>query len=506
MDYNIAMRSLTMRPLLALGCLGVLCQALAFANPQEPVVRAVQLKGVTVASPEQVGAPIYALIGTTPSPEQIQSALQAVEGWYRERGYALAKVADYSLDANGILTVEVIEGTIEEVIIEGNKRTRSEVLRRLVGVHQGEVYNEQRIARIRQRLGRFPFLRDARLSPQPTDELGKAKLVLQVEEERSSDLAIAAGYTSDEGFVGYIDFIETNVGGLAHRFRFQLQRELYRNSETGELEPQRPSVAVSYEVPRLLPGSINFGIEAYNRAHFYPLFYLESDILRRFERRVGFNAYIGLDWRELFELRLRYRSDRVDYDDAPLYLLSPLQKLANRGKFSTIGFQLLFDTREGHSFVHSGLFVNLLAERTLEGGDFSFTRFVAETEYVVPLGNRKTLHLRGMLGAGSNSLPISEQFWLGGYDLLRGYGQDEFYGTRAVAGSAEYRFPVMEAVQGAFFVDAGTVWTPSRGEQARVRWGTGVGLRFASPIGLLRLDVAYGKRGFIYLSLDTRSY
>lgn len=466
-------------------------------------MRAVQLKGVTVASPEQVGASVYALIGTTPSPEQLQSALQAMEGWYRERGYTLAKVADYTLGTDGTLTVEVIEGVIQDVAIEGSKRTRPEVLRRLVGVRPGEVYNEERIARIRQRLGRFQFLRDARLSPQPTEELGKATLVLQVEEERSSDLAIAAGYTSDEGFVGYIDFIETNVGGLAHRFRFQLQREVYRNLDTGELEPQRASVAASYEAPRLLPGAFNFGIEVYDRAPFYPVFYLETDILRRFERRVGVNAYIGLDWRELFELRLRYRADRVDYDDAPPYRLNPIQKLSNRGKFSTLGFQVLFDTREGHSFVYSGLFVSLLTERTLSGSDFQFTRFLAEAEYVVPMGNRQTLHLRGMLGAGSDTLPISEQFWLGGYDLLRGYSQDEFRGTRALAGSVEYRLPVMEAIQGALFVDAGAVWTPSQGEQARLRWGAGVGLRFASPIGLLRLDVAYGKHGFVYLSLDT---
>jgi outer membrane translocation and assembly module TamA len=34
-----------------------------------------------------------------------------------------------------------------------------------------------------------------------------------------------------------------------------------------------------------------------------------------------------------------------------------------------------------------------------------------------------------------------------------------------------------------------------------VRAGVGAGLRFASPIGLIRLDLAYGKRGFVYLSL-----
>ncbi len=484
-------------------CLLVLCHLLLMAEASEQEVRAVRLEGVTVAPAEQVGTSVYALIGTTPTPEQLRSALQGIEDWYRERGYVLAKVVDCKLMEDGTLLVEVIEGVITGVTIEGNKRTRSEVLRRLIGVREGEVYNEQRMARIRQRLGRFPFLHDAKLSPQPTEELGKATLMLQVEEERSAELAVAAGYTSEEGFIGYVDFVETNVGGLAHRFRFQLQREVFRNEVTRELEPQRASVSASYEAPRFLPGSFNFGIEVYDRAPFYPVFYLDRTFLRRFERRVGVSAYIGLDLRDLFELRLRYRNDHVDYDDAPVYLISPLQQLNNRGRFSTLGFQVLFDTREGRSFVESGLFFSLLTERTLSGSDFQFTRVVAEAEYVIPIAKRQSLHLRGFVGGGSDTLPLSEQFWLGGFHLLRGYDQDEFHGTRAVAGSVEYRLPIMEAVQGALFVDVGSAWGPAPNDEVQVRWGVGAGLRFASPIGLLRLDFAYGKRGYVYLSLDT---
>ncbi|MCS6923520.1 MAG: BamA/TamA family outer membrane protein [Fimbriimonadales bacterium] len=466
----------------------------------QSVVRSVQLQGVSVASPEVVGAPLYALVGTTPTPEQIQAALNQVEAWYRQQGYTLARVVDYTLDESGVLSVQIAEGVIESIEVQGNKRTRSEVLRRLIGVRPGEVYNEERLQRVRQRLGRFPFLRDAKLGAEPGEQVGKTKLLLQVEEERSFDFAIAAGYSSEQGFVGYAEAVETNVGGLGHRLRLQWQREQVRNPNTGEYEALRPSYALAYEAPRALPGAFNFGVEVYDRAPFYPVFYADIDTLRRYERRQGVSAYIGLDWRELFELRLRYRSDRVDYDDAPANLISPGVRAANRGRFDALGVQVIYDTREGR-FPRAGLYASVLAERTLSG-DFRFTRLIGEARYYIPLQREQTLALRGMAGVGSDGVPLSELFWIGGYDLLRGYAQDEFRGNRVVVGSAEYQFPVMEAVQAAVFVDAGAAWSSGTSlESVPVRVGIGAGLRFASPIGLIRLDLAYGKRGFVYLSL-----
>jgi outer membrane protein insertion porin family len=463
-------------------------------------VRSVQLQGVSVAPPEQVGAALYALVGTAPTEEQIRDALQQVESWYRQRGYTLARVADYTLDESGVLRVQVAEGVIEQITVQGNKRTRSEVLRRLLGVRPGEVYNEERLQRVRQRIGRFPFLRDAKLGAEPGEQVGAANLLLQVEEEQSFDFAVAAGYSSEQGFVGYAELAETNVGGLGHRVRVQWQREQVRNPLTGEYEALRPSYSLSYEAPRALPGAFNFGIELYDRAPFYPVFYADIDTVRRYERRCGVMAYIGFDWRELFELRLRYRADRVDYDDAPDALLSPTLRTANRGRFDALGVQMVYDTREGR-FPRAGLYASALAERAVSG-DFRFTRAVGEARYYIPLRHERTLVLRGVAGVASDGAPLSELFWIGGYDLLRGYAQDEFRGNRAAVGSAEYLFPVMEAVQAAVFIDVGAAWSSGTElSEVPVRAGVGAGLRFASPIGLIRFDLAYGKRGFVYLSL-----
>ena len=175
----------------------------------QTTIRSVQVEGVSVAPPEQVGASLYALIGTAPTDEQLRAAIESLEAWYRQRGYTLARVADYTLDESGALTVQVAEGVIEQIEVRGNKRTRPEVLRRLLGVRPGEVYNEERLQRVRQRMGRFPFLRDAKLGAEPGEQVGATNLLLQVEEEQSLDFAVAAGYSSEQGFVGYAELVET---------------------------------------------------------------------------------------------------------------------------------------------------------------------------------------------------------------------------------------------------------------------------------------------------------
>ncbi len=490
-------------------CLGALLIGLGVWAQQpatgiEKPITAIEVRGVEVGSRAAIEALLQPLVGTQPSAEQLQAAFRAVADWYHQRGYVLAQVAGYEQDATGKLIVEIAEGKIEEIVVQGNRRTQTGVLRRLIGIKPGEVYNEERVLRVRQRLGRFPFLRDAQLGPEAGSQLGTACLLLKVEEERSLDFAVAAGYTSDEGFIGYAELQESNFAGLGHRVRLQWQREQVRDPNTGELIPQRASYAFSYEAPRSLPGAFNFGVEIYDRAPFYPVFYSDLNNLRRYERRRGFTAYIGLDWRELFELRVRYRSDHVDYDDAPPGWLSPVEQSVNRGRIDALGFQVLYDTRDGRPFTRSGLYATVLAERTLNRSDFQFSRVVGEASYYVPLGGAgRVLVLRGIAGVASDPLPLSEKFWLGGFELLRGYDQDEFRGDQMLLGSAEYRFPVMESIQGAIFVDVGAAWDKGQTLQPRdVRSGIGAGLRFASPIGIIRFDLAYGKRTFAYLSLS----
>lgn len=106
------------------------------------------------------------------------------------------------------------------------------------------------------------------------------------------------------------------------------------------------------------------------------------------------------------------------------------------------------------------------------------------------------------LGRGfGQDLILSERFYAGGANTVRGYPEDtlgglDFFGE-PVPGQAtvvlnqELRFPLYRWIRGVGFVDAGNVFTRvDELSLGSLKVGTGFGLRFATPLGLLRLDLA----------------
>ena len=84
-----------------------------------------------------------------------------------------------------------------------------------------------------------------------------------------------------------------------------------------------------------------------------------------------------------------------------------------------------------------------------------------------------------------------------GADTLRGYKDDQFRGNSMLRGTAEYRFPIRNKVQGVVFYDIGYAW--DKRDQSDFDLGLmessyGVGLRINSPLGPIKLDWGRGKQ------------
>jgi outer membrane protein insertion porin family len=99
-------------------------------------------------------------------------------------------------------------------------------------------------------------------------------------------------------------------------------------------------------------------------------------------------------------------------------------------------------------------------------------------------------------------VPIFDRLFLGGANTLRGFafrqvGPQDVYGepiggNTSVNGTAEYSYPIIERVRGAFFFDIGNVY-PNAYEVtvSSLKSDAGIGLRLNLPIGPLRLDYGY---------------
>jgi translocation and assembly module TamA len=152
--------------------------------------------------------------------------------------------------------------------------------------------------------------------------------------------------------------------------------------------------------------------------------------------------------------------------------------------------------------------------RVLQYG-YRYLRVVPEARAFMPLGDTAVLAARARVGAlvplgQSGSPPIVARFMAGGPQSMRGYytsrlapmvlrGNDwvPVGGNGLADGSLELRFDVSGPIGGAVFLDGGTVSRPSGVPTAyrtaldptRLQWATGLGLRYRTPFGPVRLDV-----------------
>jgi hypothetical protein len=169
---------------------------------------------------------------------------------------------------------------------------------------------------------------------------------------------------------------------------------------------------------------------------------------------------------------------------------------------------LTFDWRDNPLHPHGGgkygARLSNFADRDLDA--FSFRRVELEADQYVPLPNRlRTLALHGTAVLtdpdSGNDVPFYYQPTLGGSRLLRGFREFRFRDRNSLAFTAEYRWEAWWALDGALFVDAGTVAREARDLRVGdMDVSYGVGFRVHSNSAFVaRLDLAFSREGFVPL-------
>ena len=184
----------------------------------------------------------------------------------------------------------------------------------------------------------------------------------------------------------------------------------------------------------------------------------------------------------------------------------------NFGRTNSMTFTHVYDSRDNYFNATKGkrLSCSLQWGGHGLGGNFDFYKFTAEGRFYKQLGNGHVLALRLMGGYISGHISYSDLFSLGGANNLRGYEDDQFKGDKMYAATLEYRLPIAKKVQGVLFTDVGSTWGIDRGQipwykdDRSIHFSAGVGLRLQTPIGPVRLDYGYGKKGKFHFSFGTQ--
>ncbi len=430
-------------------------------------------------------------------------------------GYAFAKAQPEIVrdpDAKKLdITYRLQEGPrvyIERIEIVGNTRTRDEVIRRELRLAEGDAYNRVLIERARRRLTALDFFKKIDFREMPGSAPDKLRLIVEVEEKSTGSLHVSLGYsTLEKGPVASAAITERNLMGTG--------RELGVKTS---LSFKRQSLDLSYTEPYFLGYNMSAGFDLFgNRTDLED----ESDYL---VNQVGFGLRTGFTLDDYQSLHLRYRLTYRDTkakdsatatalcDPASTQYAPAVCDSLGKDWISTLGTTYVFDNLDNPANPTSGVRLQGSVDVAGLGGDVHFVRSELAGYYFMPLfyeGVVLKLKATGghVFAWNGDNLRVNDRFFKGGPSFrgfaVSGVGPRDtagnFIGGKTYAiGTVEVMFPLglpeSLGLTGAVFTDFGTIFdAPGTNvrDAAKFRATVGAGLLWKSPLGPLRLNVAY---------------
>ncbi len=412
----------------------------------------------------------------------------------QQRRYPAAQIADstvriYADLYEAELAVHYDSGplfTLGEPVISGTLRYPERIVRNVSSLLAGEEYSTGRLLEYQRQILRLPYFSNA-LVEVDTDPANaeRAPVKVRVTEFPVQRLRAGVGFSTDTG--------ARLEGRYSHNNIFN--RALVLDSQL-RLEQRVQSGALDLAMPPDHNGFINSTHAISERST------LEGIDLR--SRRVGVRRAYASDRRDRAYLLEYYRDSLEQMDSA----LPPPDILVEPGAHQALmaGTELTWRRVDDPVFPRQGRIVSVQAGVALQGllTDQAFVRMYGRLRQFVPIGRRDVVILRAELGAvitkgGNSAVPASLLFRAGGTDSVRGYGFQSIGNQRGsvvyparymTTGSVEYQHWWTEKWGGAVFYDLGLASDSWSGKS--LFHGLGIGARWRSPVGRVRLDLAYG--------------
>jgi len=463
-------------------------------------IKEINIEGNTVVSVEEIREVMVLLEKQIFCQKILKNDLDRVSQLYKDRGYLLINIKDVDFDEEGKLWINISEGRLEKIVIEGNDKTKEKVITREINIEPGDLFNFEKVKKSLQKIYNLGYFEDVSMKLEPGAEEDSIVLVVKVIEKNTGKFGIGAGYNSEEGLMGFTSYEEENLFGGGQKVQAKI--------EIGG----RTTYKLSFLEPWLANTATSFGFEVYDTVY-HKEDKEEKVIINEYdEERLGGKLIIGRKLSDSVKLGLELKSERVTYD----LIFGILPEDTKEGLTNSLIPTFSYDTRDNVFEPTSGWYHSFSLENAggFLGGDYDFTKYnltlraYISTQFiedVVDIGSIKkitdnlskgVLALRAMGGIANTDLPSFAVYQVGGMNTLRGYNFGEFSGDKSLVFNVEYRFPLAENFQAVVFADWGQAWDYEESISFEdLKFGRGVGVRFNTPLGPIRLDYGFGEEG-----------
>ena len=486
------------------------------------VVSSVALEGEYLGKEEEFKSLITLQAGEAYNSEDVASTVKAFTDYFGAFGYAFAQVeATPEIDRVNKRVSFVVRAQparrvyVRRINVEGNNRTRDEVVRREFRQLESAWYDSDRIRLSRDRVDRLGFFTEVGIDTQPVaGSPDQVDLTISVVEKPTGNLSLGAGYSQAEELSIIAGIRQENVFGSGNYLGIDVNTSKFNRQ-----------LVVSTVDPYFTPDGISRSIDAYYRTSrpYDTQSTTETDDYRLITK--GLSLRFGVPFTEADTVFFGVGIEQTTIESG-VFLPVAYQEYSDRfGKTSntiplTVGWAR--DTRDSALVPTRGRLQRFNTELGV-AGDARYVKANYQFQQYYPLSKQYTLAFNSELGfgkgLGGRPYPVFKNFFGGGLGSVRGFEQGtlgpisaingrpgesiNIGGNRSISLNAEFITPFPGAgndrsLRMFGFVDVGNVFgeNDSRPNATDLRASVGVGLSWISPVGPLRFAIANPIRKF----------
>ena len=422
---------------------------------------------------------------------------------YKKKGFTLVTIKNIEFDQqSGEVTINLQEGIIDEIKIEGNTITNETVILRELPFEVGQKLMYDDLEEGLENLRITNLFDEVDINVKRTGT--KNIIVIKVKERLSEVLRV--GLKIDNEYFT--------------QFLFDIRDEnLFGSGAEGGLSffsgPRNSNITFEQKSSRIFETYLTYNIKGfYSSTDISTYSEKTTDDERKFEREkngeykqrmYGASIALGTQVKKFGNIfgEFTYHRDQIDNR-----LNQPVgEYLINLASFR-LGIKI--DSQDKYPYPNSGFLIDGYYEtaQKIFKSDIAYAKLYLDYTQYFTVHSIHTFRLHGSMGAGDETLPLSQQFSFGGMNNFLGYREYDFRGRQIFITSLEYRLklPVHTYFDSYFKVryDLGSIWPDTEKIKFKnFRHGIGATLSFDTPVGPADFSIA---KSFLFKEQFPKSY
>nr|POA10738.1 hypothetical protein C1892_29925 [Pseudomonas sp. MPBD7-1] len=384
----------------------------------------------------------------------------------------------------GIADIELVYDSgpryaLGPVSFEGDTPFDEDLLQRMVPFKAGTAYDSELIAELNQALQSSGYFEGVRVDAAPTAATNNViPVAVKLDTRKPRTMGLGLGFSTDVGPRAKANWTRHWVNPQGHSYGWE-----------AEVSAPRQNVGLWYDVPLDPPLTDKM---RYAGGYQYEELAGTDSLSKLLTVGPEWHSKLPSGWQRVVSLKWQREEYRLGDDAGLSTLLMPGVSYSYLRSDNRIdphnGYRLQFDTK--------------VAKEGL-GSDNNLVYGTAMVKGLTTVFDKHRLLARAQIGGsatnGYKSIPPSLRFFAGGDQSVRGYDYqslspensegDRIGGRYMVAGSLEYQYSIAEKWRVATFIDQGNSFNSL--ELPSLKTGVGVGVRWVSPVGPIRLDLAH---------------